>query len=400
MEKNLLKLFLKQDFYNIYNHLIKEDTFAGDYGFLYKIISETHKKYSSDITESELRAIVSAKRLSGSKHNLIDKLITDIISTPDGSPEIAVDLLKSAKNAAIARQIAVTAVALEENKAVETFEKIKVLLEQADCEDTTTITQQVPTSLEELLECSKAGGLWSWSMSALSERVPSIGPMMNVIIFGRPEVGKSSFIAAQVVGFLRQGAKVLYIANEEPGFKVMLNLVRNALKESDKGLEKLTKEKKKAWTDIKDRIIMLDTADNSIGDIERWLAEFKPDILVLDQTDKISAQSRFDAGHERLKDLYVRVRLLARKYMIACINVSQASADAEGQQYVPYHMLDMSKTGKAGEADVIIGIGKDPMREETNVRYLTVSKNKLPGGGWHGMITCIFSPEHNIWEGA
>jgi len=41
--------------------------------------------------------------------------------------------------------------------------------------------------------------------------------------------------------------------------------------------------------------------------------------------------------------------------------------------------------GKAGEADIIIGIGKNP-GEDDDTRFLNVSKNKI--SGWHGHVVC------------
>ena len=65
--------------------------------------------------------------------------------------------------------------------------------------------------------------------------------------------------------------------------------------------------------------------------------------------------------------------------------VSQASYDAHGRQLLDFAMLDGSKTGKAGEADIIIGIGKNP-GEDDDTRFLNVSKNKI--SAWHGHVVC------------
>ena len=51
-------------------------------------------------------------------------------------------------------------------------------------------------------------------------------------------------------------------------------------------------------------------------------------------------------------------------------------------------MLDSSRTGKAGEADIIIGIG---VAEEENYRTIKVSKNKV--NGWHGSIVMYMDRE-------
>jgi hypothetical protein len=51
-------------------------------------------------------------------------------------------------------------------------------------------------------------------------------------------------------------------------------------------------------------------------------------------------------------------------------------SDAHDRQFIDYSMMDNSRTGKAGEADIIIGIGKTGTSEEENtVRHICISKN-------------------------
>ena len=56
-------------------------------------------------------------------------------------------------------------------------------------------------------------------------------------------------------------------------------------------------------------------------------------------------------------------------------------------------MMENSKTGKAAEADVIIGVGYKPNSDYSNDndRSLSVSKNKITG--WHGKIMVKIVPE-------
>jgi hypothetical protein len=55
-------------------------------------------------------------------------------------------------------------------------------------------------------------------------------------------------------------------------------------------------------------------------------------------------------------------------------------------------MMENSKTGKAAEADLIIGIGKSDVTDNDDKRrYLTVSKNKLTG--FHGRVVCNLDTE-------
>jgi len=51
-------------------------------------------------------------------------------------------------------------------------------------------------------------------------------------------------------------------------------------------------------------------------------------------------------------------------------------------------MMENSKTGKAAEADLIIGIGNRTSNDPTNnTRVLNISKNKITG--WHGDPSCV-----------
>ena len=56
-------------------------------------------------------------------------------------------------------------------------------------------------------------------------------------------------------------------------------------------------------------------------------------------------------------------------------------------------MLDNSRTGKAGEADIIIGIG---VAEEENFRTVNLSKNKI--NGWHGSIVMFMDHERGTYQ--
>jgi replicative DNA helicase len=80
---------------------------------------------------------------------------------------------------------------------------------------------------------------------------------------------------------------------------------------------------------------------------------------------------------------------MAKRHECALVAVSQASADAEGRTRLDFSMMENSKTGKAAEADLIIGIGKHGQSDDgepDTMRFLNISKNKL--SGYHGVIPC------------
>ena len=129
----------------------------------------------------------------------------------------------------------------------------------------------------------------------------------------------------------------------------------------------------------------MDSVGSDITEIDQFTKLNKIDILFIDQLDKVKVNGEFSRGDERLKELYVNAREIAKRNNCMVWAVSQASYDAHNRQFLDFAMLDGSKTGKAGEADIIIGIGKNP-GEDDDTRFLCVSKNKI--SGWHGHIVC------------
>ena len=73
------------------------------------------------------------------------------------------------------------------------------------------------------------------------------------VVFGRPEIGKSSFIAHMVAGYIKNGITVEYYANEEPGRKIMLNIRRAVTGESDSDVASAIQKEHtpKEWEDAR-----------------------------------------------------------------------------------------------------------------------------------------------------
>ncbi len=212
-----------------------------------------------------------------------------------------------------------------------------------------------------------------------------------MIVFGRPEIGKSSFVANLVVDYLKQGLKVVYLSNEEPPHQIMLNMVRCSMGYDDDMLRKTAEQSGnfEKWAGICHNLALFDAVGWTSNELTSYVGSSEVDVVVVDQADKVSLNTKYDKGYERLKDLYVGYRELAKRHNCLVVAVSQASADAENKMHLSFDMLDGSKTGKAGEADVIIGIGKNAVSQEDGFRHFSVSKNKI--SGWHGTRTAIFN---------
>ena len=118
-------------------------------------------------------------------------------------------------------------------------------------------------------------------------------------------------------------------------------------------------------------------------DLDIYCKDNEVDILIIDQLDKVNVTGKFNSSHEKLRDIYLQARELAKRHNCLVIGMSQASAEGHGKLNLSFNVMENSKTGKAAEADLIVGIGKNDTDEENvnegNTRTISISKNKLSG---------------------
>ena len=180
--------------------------------------------------------------------------------------------------------------------------------------------------------------------------------------------------------------KVVYWANEEPAKKIKLRIIQSYLAQTKEEMKQNRASNKEVYFEkIKPFLKILDSVGTSVEEVDEYAKLNSPDIMFCDQLDKFRIAGEYNRGDERLKETYVVAREIAKRNKLLVWAVSQASFDAHDRQWIDYSMLDNSRTGKAGEADIIIGIGKTGSSDVENlVRHICISKNKL--NGWHGMI--------------
>ena len=213
-----------------------------------------------------------------------------------------------------------------------------------------------------------------------------------------PETGKTTFLVSLCAGpggFCEQGAKVLILGNEERTTRTKLRAIQSCAGMTRSEIADNPDLATSRYLRVRDNLIMKDVQEWDLDRISNYCRMIKPDVLIVDQADKVGVSGQFNSSHERLRELYRCLRELAKRHDCAVIGVSQASAEAEGKTRVDFSMMEGSKTGKAAEADVVLGIGKHSGTNEDgepdHTRFLTISKNKL--SGYHGSIPVMIEPE-------
>jgi len=407
MRPELLSLMLKRDFWNEYKFKIVPEMFPGILRNIYKVVREHHdEENSTDLDPTKLWELVKIKFPSMPETNRLDvyELTQRLKEVDSWDNHFAATVLESMWKQEVFRQIAEQGILGAEGK-VSSLEAVKDIVEKhSDGFIPKDTFVECTMDLEELIEAEKNIKKWEFNLKTLNDKTGSLNPGHFMMVMARPDAGKTSFLASLVCGpggYLEQGAKIDWYGNEEPIRRVRWRCLNAFTGMSKADLLVNRKAANDLWKSVDSRIHTFEIpATTSVEYIDARVRDRKPDILIVDQVDKLTVQpqSREFAGEvERIRALYVKYREIAKKYNCVVIGVCQASADAEGHRYVTYDMAENSKTGKAAECDLFLGIGRSPLKvdalevEEDYKRYITASKNKLDTG-WKGAIVCNLRP--------
>ena len=397
MEKELIRLLLNKEFYNKNKRKLTKEFFTNGTGDLYETIRRAHEDSEKDLSINEVSTLhmeVYNPASTRAKRENFDTLVDEIKQLELPNEKIANNIIRSLFKRRIAQNIAQLASNIYNGQEAD-FSEIKKQLDTSFDDDDGDEYEYVTDNINNLIEKLKDNTKWKFNLAPLKEAVNGIGEGNLVIVFARPEAGKTAFwvnLVAGIDGFAAQGAKVCALINEEPAIRTQMRLINAHTGLTMDEIRADTQEANKKWAEVRQNIHILDTVDWSLDDVDDFVQKEKPDILVIDQLDKVGVTGTFARTDEKLRAIYTGAREIAKRNDCCVIAISQASADGQGKFDLTFDMMEGSKTGKAAEADVIIGVGhRDKMDTDERVRSLAISKNKITG--WHGLKNCIIIPE-------
>ena len=389
IEKQLIQLLLHKDFYEKHKGKVSKTMFTNGAGSLFDSIKKAHSEYDTDLTLDELETLHTDKynpALTRTARTNFKLLLDEVRNEPEPKGKVISDIILAIYKRNLAHKIAIIATEIYNGKD-DGFNDIKKILDEQ--EDEPLDDNSVTTNIEELMKLVSVTTKWKFNLPTLQERVTGIGDGNLTIIFARPETGKTAFwinLVGGIDGFASQGAKVHALINEQPAVRTQMRLINAWTGLDREEIQENIEESRKKWSEISNNIKLFDTVDWTIDDIDSHLAVHKPDILIIDQLDKVSVSGTFARSDEKLRAVYTSARELAKRRNCSVIAVSQASADAHNKLDISFDMMENSKTGKAAEADLILGVGKRNDLGEESDRSICISKNKI--SGWHGKIHC------------
>ncbi len=210
-------------------------------------------------------------------------------------------------------------------------------------------------------------------------------PGHHILVFGRPEVGKSTFVINMAAGFLWSGQRVLYVGNED-NINVLKGRMRNRLSgmtddEIEASDATRAKADKIAGDKAQDRLLMTYLKKGSLKHLEQRIEEFEPTVLILDQLRGLRVPGA-DGMTQKLETLGIEVRQIIGSYGVVGVSVTQANDRSEryGQEpplFLGMADVDSSRTGLPGTCDLMIGIGMDKETAAKGQRGISFPKNKL-----------------------
>jgi replicative DNA helicase len=324
----------------------------------------------------------------------------------DAEPGVEAGLMRRLLETATAADLAKKLSDFEDGQEVDLRTEMTAFLDRYDVHlGKVAKDPQVRDPIEDLVKPEDESRGFRWRQPSLNRSMRALMPGDFVIVAGRPDKGKTSFLtdnltfmAAQVDKiYPGENRSILWFNNEGPGKRIVTRCFQSALDVTPEELIDLVQQAPPAGQErfgnmarhqyvkaIGGRggvLRVFDIHDYSSSEVEDIIRKYKPALIVFDMLDNVRFNGTAGNGGERtdqlLEAMYQWGRVRGVKYDCPVIATSQLSADADGLPYPLLPQLKDSKTGKQGAADVILTIGASNNVVLENSRFLGTTKNKL-----------------------
>lgn len=405
MKAPFIRLLLQTQFYNKFKNKLEDEMFDGEEAYIWSIIKWGHEEFKRDLRVDELYDLIKIQNptLTSASKNNIASIIDDVNTAEAANEDFANKVLHHLWKKQQGLFIANYGLELTEGKRADLLDlqaRINSIGEDFLPNDNLNI---VPTDVDDVLTAMQNRDMWKFNIPSLHAKLPGMSGGDFLYVLARPESGKTAFIVNTIAGpggYAEQGARVHCLFNEEPAIRTMLRAISCYTGMTKEEIEADKPKARDLFNKVKGNLTFIDDVTFTLGRLDAYCRRFKPDVMVVDQLDRVSASGAFESSHERLGEIYSKARELAKIHDCLLIGVSQASAEAQGKSKVHYAHSEGSKTSKAACADVVLGIGRTDEEgmdgQENTIRSLYLSKNKV--NGYHGLINVRIIPKLSRYE--
>jgi archaellum biogenesis ATPase FlaH len=237
----------------------------------------------------------------------------------------------------------------------------------------------VGRSVRELVEArTSKGGLVMVAPQALNARIGGgLLPGHHLILFARPEVGKTMVLINALAGFVKQGLRTLYIGNEDPLDDIIM---RSVTRMADMTRAEVMDDPDKAEALAReagyDHAIFASLSPGTLAEVEKLVVEHEPKVMIVDQLRNLNMKE--DNFVRSLEKAAMGVRTIGKRHGVVVMSATQAGDSASGKSVLDMGDVDSSNTGIPAQADVLLGLGMSSEDEARGFRVFSLCKNK-PG---------------------
>lgn len=379
--KVLAALLRSRKAYDEIASLVNEGTFTEQASVIYRAIDQYYSRDgAAQHVDLDILHGMVGRSVSSPKHReTFDSLLRDLGSMECSPANTAADFREvrlEATGAKLASALIMNKSASEIDALLEDYELCKKVEDNGD-------SRQVYKGLR-VAEISKTysdGELIKVLPLALNQRLD--GGLLrghHLIVFARPEMGKTMFLVNAVAGFLSQEKGVLYVGNEDPISDIALRVVCRLVKRNKFDVLSNPEESDLEARDLGyDNLILAGLSPGTPREIEGLVKEFKPDVLLIDQLRNISVPNKEGNYTQQLEKAATAARNLGKRHGVLVISVTQAGDSASGKAVLEMGDVDSSNTGIPAQADVMVGIGASQEDVAMGRRVLALPKNKRSG---------------------
>lgn len=220
-------------------------------------------------------------------------------------------------------------------------------------------------------------------------------PGHHILVFGRPESGKTLLVLNLVGKFLLQQKRVLYVGNEDPQDAIDSRLLSRLCRQPAPWVEANIDSLESRLNPILANYVSVHMTPGSIAEIEREIKAAKPHVLVVDQIRNLDMGGTSDPQG----DAGIAVRALAGRHGLVVVSVTQARDMRQRHSEELPIWLDQgdvhgSRTTLPGQCDLMIGLGVNEDLERLGQRALRLCRNKMSGR--HESFLIRVDPTRNL----
>jgi archaellum biogenesis ATPase FlaH len=323
-----------------------------------------------------------ARKVAADKHKeAFRALVTDICGFEASPANVVADLLET-KRQRVGHELA--AALLAGDSAGELFDQYDTLLAAEGFGNEEDEEQRRGLSVRALVEEGfDRTGLVQVLPESLNRRLDGgVRPGHHIVLYARPEMGKTMMTIEMMVGFLLQGLTVLYIGNEDPIDDVNMRIINR--------MAGMTKQEVMEDPDRADEIIRPKGYDNLIlasltpgtaREVTALVEQYEPHVLVLDQLRNLNMHD--DNRVIQLEKAATKAREWAKRYSCVVVSVTQAGDSASGKAILDLGDVDYSNTGIPSQADLMVGLGASDQNKMRGEVVISLPKNKISGDHSH-----------------